>query len=210
MSRVAWATTHDDEGMDLAESEAGEAGLAYIRSRLEGGLSLSSRADEGMGLADGTESSVVGVVHPDPGDFGSGCGSPASPATQVVVGLVRHVLASHPDGALWVEGPNPRRSDPFWRNPDLPKRPAWFHEEEVFTLGFGSDSDERLAMVLDQCWDYPGWGGGGFVTANDATHLIPDFEISNSDLTAAAEHIELVICGAYDGEGYLLWRPSRP
>ena len=85
----------------------------------------------------------------------------------------------------------------------------WFLGEEVYSLVFADDDDSRLLEAINEIYDYPGWGGGGFVTTDAESRRYRDsYEIERESLDRIAPTITEIVCGAYDGEGYLIWTPD--
>ena len=204
-STWSFVVKHDDE-MDVIETELGALGLGYVVGRLNGGLSLSRqflnawRPDSGRVFA----WLPTNIVPSEEllRDGGLRC---AAESRQATLTLVRDFLTSHTDGALWVEEPSPKRSDPFWQLPDQ-QGTGWFFGEEVYSLGFATDDDKSLQRVLSNSWQWEGWGGGAFISSAAATAYRQQRDLRIDDLVRAAEGTRFVLCGAFDGESYVIWR----
>jgi len=195
----------------VSEIEVGDEGLAFIQERLEGGHALSLAVLSHIDLADG----VVFTWAPTPTpthilqfDRGDVIDRPASEAE--MLGLIRTFFDAVPDGSLWSEDPNARRSDPFWSNPDIPRdrKNAWFFGEEVYDAAFAGSDDQILLTALSNAWAWGGWGGGAFLTASSVgTRYRIEHELLADDLDEMARQVRNVICPEYDADGYLVWRP---
>ena len=194
--------------VSVVEVDVGEGGRAYIRARLEGGLSLSSVVLRSVDLERGSVVALVSDSHPDPLAFAVGGGDRwhACDALRVTV---RALFDGGPSASLWVEEPLPRRSDFGDKAPDTGGCRPWFLCDEVYTLVFAADDDSRLRDAFDKIYDYPGWGGGGVVSTDASSLSYRDsYELGEEGVAHAASAIQAIVCGAYDGQGFLIWTPD--
>ncbi|WP_426573822.1 hypothetical protein [Aquihabitans sp. McL0605] len=191
--------------------DLGQRGVDYVRARLDGGLALSKAAvdltdlDAGTAVAWFPENFLVEDA--DPAQSTQLARSSSLVAmTELVCTFFNHV----PSGSLWVEEPLPRKSDSFRMNPDVldPPQDAWFFGEEVFSLAFDDFDDNAIRQAIQEIYDYPGWGGAGFLVNDTSPELRETSEIPTTAISEAAAGIEAVVCGAFDGDGYLVWRPE--
>jgi hypothetical protein len=194
-----------------AETDTGAEGRAFVRARLAGGLSLSSVVHERTDLDQGLVFTWAAVPSPphllefDRGDVVDG-----HTARARVLGLIRAFFENNRAGSLWVEEPLPKRSDPFWSNPDIPeeRKAGWFLGEEVYSAAFPEDDDNSLIKALCNAWQWGGWGGAAYLTTSPAaSRYRQEHELRANDLGDFASHVQVIICPAYDGEGYLIWQP---
>jgi hypothetical protein len=173
--------------VSVFEIEVGEAGLAYVRARLEGGLSLSRVVLDLVDLDAGHVMAIAPVGHPDLQAFGVGARCPGRFANETLRVALRGFFERHSAGAMWVEEPMPRRSDPFWKKPAAAAVRAWFLDEEVYSLAFADDDDSRLLDAIDEIYDFPG-GGGGFVTTDERSLQYRDsYELRRDSLDDVAD-----------------------
>jgi len=190
----------------VIEAEVGEAGLAYVRARLEGGLSLSKAVLGSVDLDAGHVVAIVPVDHPDIQAFGRGAGSPGRFANETLRAAIRGLFERHSAAAIWAEEPLPRRSDQLWRTATAAHDRAWFLDDEVYSLAFSDDDNSRLLDAIDAIYDFPGWGGGGFVTTDqESLRYRNNYELQRGSLNGVADATVCIVCGAYDGEGFVLW-----
>jgi len=194
------------DGIDL-----GEEGHRYIVDKMSGGLSLSRKVLDKLSLSTGSVWGFAPAGHPDVWEFGSGSGSSSSDPLAAMVELIRQAFVDHSRGALWVEEPLPKRSDPFFDNPATAARrdPKWFLGEEVYSLAFPAEHDDRIRSALQSIYPFPGWGGAGFLSGStEADSYRDSVELRHASLEDVAALTTLIIAGAYDGEGFLVWRSS--
>ena len=186
-----------------------EARLTYFRERLAGGLALSRLF---LNVRDLNEGHVWAwlpdgkTAAPDL-NLGAGGVMRRHEGVAPAVEFVRRFLGEHADAALWAEEPLPKRSDPFWQTWPNEDR-GWFCGEEVFSLAFEGDDNERLEQVLSSIWEYPGWGGAGFLSPATARKYQHFHDLDEATLATVAAQTEYLICGAFDGEGYVVWEPA--
>lgn len=191
----------------------GQEERTYIRGRLEGGLALSASVMECLNLSEGetftwaTDPSSPLIKEFDRGGLGI-----VRERTGNILGLVRSFFSSTQAGSLWVEEPNRRRSDPFWTNPAVARDrgTAWFFGEEVYSLAFAEDRDERILSALAEGWQWAGWGGASYLAESQASARYREVhEIDRGDLENVASSVNYIICGAYDGEGWVVWESTQ-
>jgi len=193
----------------VVETDTGDEGLAYVRTRLAGGLTLSSNVlarvdlDHGFVFTWATDPPPATLVDFEHGSKGLIHGGVANAH---VLALIRDFFLRNPFGSLWAEELLPKRSDPFWTNPEIPEeeRIGWFFGDEVYSLAFPGDDDDHVLGTLDNVFS---WGGGAFLTASGAAALYRrGREIQAADVGEVASQISFIICPAYDSMGYLVWR----
>lgn len=196
----------------INETDLGDLGRDYVRGRLEGGLSLSVAALERLDLRDGQVFTWTPPTRPPLlFDFRRGDVFDDFDARAAGLSLVRSFFSQVPSGSLWVEEPSPRRSDPFWDNPGVPRdrKTAWFLGEEVYSLAFPEDEDARIAEALGEGWEWSGWGGGSFLSGSPVSvHYRKQHAIEDSDVISLIDDVRYIICGAWDATGYVVWRST--
>ena len=79
----------------------------------------------------------------------------------------------------------------------------------MYSLAFPEDEDARIAQALCSGWDYPGWGGGSFLSRGPVSaRCRKQYEVEDSDVISVIDGVRYIICGAYDGMGYVVWRSA--
>jgi hypothetical protein len=187
----------------LERTAAGKRGVRVRRRAAE-------RRAHALGLCAGVGRSCADVTtwlparrpSRDPADA---LGLRAHESFDLLIAFVRRFLDLYPRAAVWVEEPNPRRSDRLFEISPAARDGRWFHDEEVYAVAFATDDDARLAAVLSEIWPFPGWGGGGFLSRCDASAARSSNDLDAAQVAAVAEGVEHIICAAFDGEGYIVW-----
>ncbi len=198
----------------VVETDTGAEGLAYVRARLAGGLTLSSNVlarvdlDHGFVFTWATDPPPATLVDFERGSKGLIHGEISNAH---VLALIRDFFLRNPSGSLWAEELLPKHSDPFWTNPEVPEeeRIGWFFGDEVYSLAFPGDDDDHVLGTLDNVFFSGFWGGGAFLTPSGAAaRYRREREVQAADLGEVASQISFIICPAYDGMGYVVWRPT--
>jgi hypothetical protein len=194
--------------MEVSRVALGPDGHDYVAGRVGAGLTLSSVASTLIDLSAGTTFTwSANPFSEDLLDFGRG-DVVVDGGDAPIVALVRTVFATAPMASLWVEESNPRRSDPFWDDPAMPgdRKAAWFLGEEVYSLAFPDDADETILRALNNGWWWAGYGGASYLSSAPLRDRYKtEHEIAESDLRPFVEATRYIICGAYDGEGWVVW-----
>jgi hypothetical protein len=187
----------------------GEEGLRYLTEKMSGGLALSHAVLDSIELAAGTTLAFPPAQHPSPAGFATGTGVARDDRVNDGIALVRGSFAIQRGGAFVVEEPLPRRSDPSLLGDALTRerQKAWLLGENVYSLAFPTDDDERIREVVAEIYPFPGWGGAGFVSdCLEAVSYATSYELRQASLPCLAVGTQLIIAGAYDGEGFVVWR----
>jgi hypothetical protein len=203
------------------ERKVGPAGIDYVRRRLTSGKTLSRHLlashdlDSGSVVAfvfaeadtNETEAFEVGHARESPDDgvaFTSASGTrwrmTRTPnANANLVDAIAAFLGGARDALCIFEHGLARRTDPFLEKASL--RVA-FYGDEVYPFAAAGDDHVHIADAI-----------GGATTAypplvGALTHgdLSTRAHLDEAALASIADETETIIVGAYDGEGYVIWR----
>ena len=179
-----------------------EPGLAWIKSSLLSGLSLSRRALALLNLDSGGVTSLVPPTPADLLDFSAGIGLSRKDSWDWVYGKLMRLAVASGKRALVVENDLAKPTDPI-----LAERmgETLFFAGEVFHyLDLPHcPSREALAFVGRSASGYPLNVFLTEVTNRETSELGP------ADLDAIVAGTSAIVAGSFDGEGFTLWVPQE-
>jgi hypothetical protein len=203
------------------ERKVGPAGIDYVRRRLSGGKALSRHLLAGQNLDGGsvvacipaeadperTEQFDVGHARESPEDsvaFTSASGTrwrmTRKPnADAKLVDSIAAFLGEATDALCIFEHGLARRTDPFLERASFK---VAFYGDEVYPFAAAGDDHVRIGdAIRGATTAYPPLVGA--LTHGD---LSTRADLGQTALASIAATAERIIVGAYDGEGYVIWR----
>jgi hypothetical protein len=201
------------------ERNVGPAGIDYVRRRLTEGKTLSRHLLAEQNLDRGTVVAYV-AAEADPEqteqfEVGHACESPEDSVaftsasgtrwrmtrtpTADLVDTIAGFLGEAKDALCIFEHGLARRTDPFLESARF--RVA-FYGDEVYPFAAAGDDHARIGGALrGATTPYPPLVGA--LTHGD---LSTRADLGENALASIAAKTERIIVGAYDGEGYVIWR----
>ncbi len=212
--------------LTLTRHELGEAGLAYIRERLEGGETLAHLLLEGIDLRQGAAWAYLPAGLPeaatlriDEGIMGkyraiAGTRGAARPwdihPSAVLEQIVLRFLRTFPNGIVVCEDFLSRASDPWIEQ--HPEESLVFLDEEVYGVALaGTATRQTLNVVLESL---DAWCGSPAVLATlpePAQRRLgqPRATIAREAFRPLVNNLQLLAFRAYDREACVYWSPSH-
>jgi len=84
---------------------------------------------------------------------------------------------------------------------------CWFIGEEVYSFATPTDNDRRIPSFLKRGWQHRDWGGASFLTSSlVSAHYKSNHEVDPSDVSGLAMDVCYILCRAYDGSGWVIWK----
>jgi hypothetical protein len=151
------------------------------------------------------------LATPDPSAWvplpGGGVAVP-TPSTLNILPEKVHKYLQAGTNRVWVfEDFNASPSDPAMKK--ISSRYVALGNEVYYPLDHNSN-EEAIREAADQAYSFVSFVGvGARLSPSDAERLSRVKEIEESDLQRLVSGVDLLTVGAYDGEGFLLWRRSH-
>lgn len=209
------------------EVSLGRESLDFIREQLSVGHTLSSTIlstcdlelgsvvtfmSAGVSLKQAHEFTTGGKLPPsDPSTWVSlpegGFAVPIPSAMDLLPRKVHEYLQAY-HNRIWVfEDFNASPSDPVMKQ--INSRYVALGNEVYYPLDRNS-TEEAIREAADQAYSFVSFiGAGASLSPSDAERFSHVKEIEESDLQRLVSGLDLLSIGAYDGEGFLLWRRSH-
>ena len=206
------------------ELSLGEQSLVYIRERLGAGHALSSAVLSGCDLELGSVVTYLpaGISSERAHEFTAGGKLPAPdrstwtalpdggvavpiPSTMDRLPRVVHEYLQAGPNRIWLfEDFNASPSDPVMK--ELRCRFVSFGNEVYYPLDRSSD-EESIREAARRAFSFVSFVGvGAKLSPADSERLTRVTELEKADLDRVVPGLDLLSVGAYDGEGFLLWR----
>jgi hypothetical protein len=191
----------------LTEVSFGPRAIAYIRTLLEGGTTLSRALarlplEAGRVVAFLPETSAgAGGDGPEPERFDAGGVTSAAQTEPALVRFVADALVAAPDACLLLEDAVARPQFPYVSRTGLPY--LTLKDEVYWVVSHTSADGESVRRALRQAASYR--LVGALTEASDASAWNPGQEIPAETIEALAGRARHILAGAFDGEAVLIW-----
>lgn len=127
-----------------------------------------------------------------------------TPSERIVTALIQQHMRQGENLYFVVWGGYARPTDP-WLAELPPNERMFFHDESVYWyLDHGADSEEEAAEVLGSAPFWNRIGALARVPERDGC-IRPRQNVTDEELRAVADGTVVLVMGAYDGEGYVVW-----
>lgn len=208
----------------LQKVPLGAKAIAYIRGRLETGLTLSTLLlssqdlDRGEiftflppGLSDKeTEDFSHGgkLPEPLPSEWRVRRGAVMKPIPSAIDELAAMIQVFLSDAGrhpvCLLENFPAKRGDPFLAR--LASKTVFYDQEVYHVLGPSSSAKERIMQTIREAESLPTFVGALAALRPELSLDVDAIEtLSRRELSSVARSAETIVVGAYDGESYLVW-----
>ncbi len=210
--------------MMIEKRALGPGAAVYIREQLEQGSLLGKLILDRLDLEAGQSWTYVapGVEEATLHDFRHGCIAPHlpelihhrdygsaveqvnTPSERIITALIHQHMRQGEHSYFVVWGGYARSTDP-WLAELPPNERMFFHDDSVYWyLDHGADSEEEAAEALGSTPFWNRIGALAKVPGRDG-FIHPRQNVTDEELRAIADGTEMLVIGAYDGEGYVVW-----
>lgn len=200
----------------LREIDLGASGTAYVRECLESGKTFARLLLQSHDLNAGRVFTKLpaGVDNGAAKDFDSGGKLPdlypratnlqAVPDTDfLLIPKISEFLRGSPVNMCIFEDANAMPTDPFLQS--VSTRYSAFQEEVYHLICQPDNNGDAISKTLRQAHSW--LTIGALTSAPQETEICAQRgDLTLSTLTTLAQRTEVIIVGAYDGEGYVIWR----
>jgi hypothetical protein len=185
----------------------GGAGVGWLRSSLEDGLSLAGEVLRSTNLEEGEAYAVIPPDAPNEVlyEFEHGAKNMrGSSSDEVLVTAIRNLVGTG-SSLLFVEDDRATPGDPFleqWRSETVTLGDEVYHWLVLSAENVGEVAD----FIIRSSSGYP---TNAVISSTDTETSFGDMaEISAADIKQIIQQLEAVIVTAYDCDGYVLWLPK--